>query len=59
VLTPLARLRQFSILFIPNPRRKRTAKDRLISTRIPTEMDEKENDRESRKKKCNLPTTWS
>jgi len=34
----------------PDPRRKRTAKGRLVSTRIPTEMDEDENERKSRKK---------
>ena len=43
----------------PNPRRKRTAKGRSISTRIPIEMDEEENERKSRKKMWNLPATWS
>ena len=33
-----------------DPRRKRTAKGRPVSTRIPTEMDEDENERTSRKK---------
>ncbi|KAH1266114.1 hypothetical protein GmHk_01G001681 [Glycine max] len=37
----------------PDPRRKRTAKGRPVSTRIPTEMDEDENERASRKK-CGL-----
>ena len=34
----------------PDPRRKMTAKGHPVSTRIPTEMDEEENERESRKK---------
>jgi len=34
----------------PDPRRKRTAKGHSVSTRIPTEMDEEENERASRKK---------
>ena len=34
----------------PDPRRKRTANGRLVSTRIPTEMEEEENERETRKK---------
>ncbi|KAH1249812.1 hypothetical protein HKD37_05G012916 [Glycine soja] len=34
----------------PYPRRKRTAKSHSVSTRIPTEMDKEENERESRKK---------
>ncbi|KAL5125037.1 hypothetical protein HKD37_02G005326 [Glycine soja] len=34
----------------PDPRRKRTAKDRPVSTRIPTEMDEDENERKNTKK---------
>jgi len=34
----------------PDLRRKRTANGRPISTRIPTEMDEDENERESKKK---------
>ncbi|KAH1203343.1 hypothetical protein GmHk_17G049611 [Glycine max] len=33
----------------PHPRRKRTAKGRLVSTLIPTEIDENENERENRK----------
>jgi len=33
----------------PDPRRKMTAKDRPVSTRIPTEMDEEDNERPSRK----------
>jgi len=33
----------------PDPRKKRTAKGRPISTRISTEIDEKENERKSRK----------
>ena len=37
----------------PDPRRKRTVKGRPVSTRIPTEMDEDENERASRKK-CGL-----
>ncbi|KAL5146141.1 hypothetical protein HKD37_06G016022 [Glycine soja] len=37
----------------PDPRRKRTGKGRPVSTRIPTEMDEDENERASRKK-CGL-----
>ena len=39
----------------PNPRRKRTAKGRSISTRIPIKMDEEE----SKKKMWNLSTIWS
>ena len=39
--------------WVPAPRRKRTAKGRPVSTRIPTEMDEDENERASRKK-CGL-----
>ena len=37
----------------PGPRRRRTAKGRSISTRIPTEMDEEENELKSRKKMWN------
>ncbi|KAL5133218.1 hypothetical protein HKD37_03G006581 [Glycine soja] len=37
----------------PDPRRKRTVKGHPVSTRIPTEMDEDENERASRKK-CGL-----
>jgi len=29
----------------PDPRRKRTTKDRSVSTRIPSEMEEEENER--------------
>jgi len=33
----------------PDPRRKRTAKGHLVSTRIPIKMDKDENERESKK----------
>ncbi|KAL5190835.1 hypothetical protein HKD37_04G010192 [Glycine soja] len=43
----------------PDPRRKTTVKGRPISTRIPTKMDEDENEQPSTKKKWTLPATWS
>jgi len=42
-----------------DPKRKRTAKGRPVSTCIPTEIDEDENERENTKKMWNLPATWS
>ena len=44
-------------LWGPDPTKKRTAKGRPVSTHIPTEMDEDENERSSRKKMWTLPIT--
>jgi len=43
----------------PNPRRKRMTKGCPVSTRIPTYMDEEENERESTENECIKIPGWA